>query len=458
MYETKTWREKIRLLMFVMWPILITQVGLTAMNFIDTTMSGQAGADDLAGVAIGSSLWMPVFTGVTGVLLAMTPIISQKIGAKRAEEVPFSVIQGVYLSIAIAAIVIILGYFVLDPILQAMSLEDSVRHVAKHYLIGLALGIVPLFVYTVLRCFIDSLGQTRVTMVITLMALPVNFVFNYALIFGRFGFPELGGIGAGYASAVTYWVILFITYYYVANVRPFSPYQVFKKLYQVSISTWKEILLLGLPIGMTIFFEASIFSAVTLLMSQFTTEIIAAHQAALNFSSLLYMLPLSIAMALTIAVGFEVGAKRISDAKAYGAIGMVFALMLALFACVVIYVLREPAGQLYTNDPEVLDYIKTFLIFAIFFQFSDALNTPIQGVLRGYKDVNVPFVAALVSFWIFGLPAGYYFANYTFFGPYGYWIGLTVGLTACALFLLRRLFVVQNREERKVEQETLKDS
>ncbi|UCZ54035.1 MATE family efflux transporter [Bacillus shivajii] len=453
MYETKTIKEKIRLLIVVMWPILVTQVGMYAMNFIDTTMSGQAGANDLAGVAIGSSLWVPILTGITGILIALTPILSQKIGAEKADDVGYYVIQGIYLSIAISIVVVILGIFLLEPILGLMALTPEVAHIAKHYLIGLVLGIIPLFVYTVFRCFMDSLGQTRVTMFITLLALPVNFIFNYALIFGNFGFPQLGGIGAGYASAITYWFILGVTIYFTKNVRPFVQYRLFQVLYPLKLRTWKEILVIGLPIGLTIFFETSIFSAVTLLMSQFSTEIIAAHQAALNFASILYMIPLSIAFTLTIAVGFELGAKRMKDVKQYSYIGMVISILMGLFACVFIYVLREPAASLYSNDPEVLVLIQHFLIYAIFFQLSDAINTPIQGILRGYKDVNIPFVMAFISFWIIGLPFGFISANYTPLGPFGYWLGLIVSLGVCASFLAWRLFVVQRKFSLKIDTE-----
>ncbi|MBU9722910.1 MULTISPECIES: MATE family efflux transporter [Bacillaceae] len=443
MYKTETVMEKIKLLMLVMWPILVTQLGLYAMNFIDTTMSGRAGAHDLAGVAIGSSLWVPILTGINGILLALTPIISHKIGAGKRDDVSYYVTQGMYLAIAISVTVVLIGYFVLDPILAFMSLEQEVAHIAKHYLIGLILGIIPLFLYGVLRSFMDSLGQTRVTMIITLLALPINFMFNYLLIFGKLGFPQLGGIGAGYASAITYWFIFFVTVYFSVKVRPFTEFQLFKRFEAISFITWKEILLLGLPIGLTIFFETSIFSAVTLLMSTFTTEIIAAHQAALNFASIFYMVPLSIAMALTITVGFEIGANRQSDARIYSRLGIIISLIMGLVACFAIYAAREQIAILYTTDSEVALLITQFLIYSIFFQFSDAINTPIQGILRGYKDVNVPFVMALISFWLIGLPFGFVTANYTTLGPFGYWLGLILGLGVCAAFLAVRLVYVQ---------------
>ena len=443
MYPTQSLREKIKLLFIILYPILITQVGLYSMNFVDTIMSGRAGANDLAGVAIGSSLWVPVFTGLSGILLAITPIVSHYIGAKQQERVSFSVLQGIYLSIVLSLLILIAGSLIINPVLQLMDLNDSVRSIAKGYLIGLSFGIIPLFIYSVLRSFFDALGETRTTMLITLMSLPINVLFNYALIFGKFGFPELGGVGAGYASAITYWFILFISLFVVLKVRPFQGYAIFKKLHPISLSNWKEQLKIGVPIGFSIFFEVSIFAAVTLLMSMYTTETIAAHQAAINFASLLYMIPLSISMALTIAVGFEVGGRRLNDAKQYSYLGIAFAVGMALLSALCLFIFNDTVALWYTTNETVFDLIKVFLIYAIFFQLSDAIAAPIQGALRGYKDVNVTLVMSLISYWIIGLPSGFLLAKYTAFGPYGYWVGLSAGLFVAAVTLFIRLRHVQ---------------
>ncbi|WP_226657976.1 MATE family efflux transporter [Pseudalkalibacillus hwajinpoensis] len=443
MYPTHSLKEKIKLLIVILYPILITQVGLYSMNFVDTIMSGRAGANDLAGVAIGSSLWVPVFTGLSGILLAITPIVSHYIGAKQEERVSFSVLQGIYLSIALSISILVVGSFILDPILNTMDLQENVAQIAKEYLIGLSFGIIPLFIYSVLRSFFDALGETRTTMLVTLTSLPINVFFNYVLIFGKWGFPKLGGVGAGYASAITYWFILLIALLVVIKVRPFSAYGVFKRFYPVSFSTWKEQLKIGVPIGFSIFFEVSIFAAVTLLMSMYSTETIAAHQAAINFASLLYMIPLSISMALTIAIGFEVGARRLLDAKHYSYMGIAFAVGMALFSALCLFLFNDAVASWYTSNQNVFDLIKVFLIYAIFFQLSDAVAAPIQGALRGYKDVNVTLVMSLISYWVIGLPSGFILAKYTAFGPYGYWVGLSTGLFVAAITLFLRLRYVQ---------------
>ncbi|MCZ0871300.1 MATE family efflux transporter [Peribacillus sp. AS_2] len=450
MNQTYTKSQKIRLLFYILIPILITQISMYAMTFFDVMMSGQYSTQDVAGVSIGSSLWTPVYTGLSGILIALTPVVSQLVGSRQSKSVSYSVMQAIYLAVALALIILIIGAFSLNPVLNAMDLEDSVHMVAHDYLIALSLGIIPLFIYNALRAFIDALGQTRISMIITLCALPVNVLFNYLLIYGKFGFPELGGVGSGYATAITYWLIALVAILVVIKINPFSTYQVFTEFFRVSWKEWKALLLIGVPIGLAIFFETSIFSAVTLLMSKYDTVTIASHQIAMNFASLLYMIPLSISMALTIVIGFEIGAARYKDAKEYSWIGISMALTMSLVLSTILFLFREPVAFLYTKDHEVMMLTSHFLIYAIFFQISDALQAPIQGILRGYKDVNVTFAMSLVSYWILGLPIGYFFAKYTDMGAFGYWIGLISGLALGAIGLAARLRFIQRVKYKKM--------
>ena len=445
MIETSSIPQKIKQLMIILIPILVTQLAMFSMNFFDTIMSGKYSPADLAGVAIGSSLWVPISTGLTGILLAVTPIVAQLIGAKEKRDVPSTVLQGGYAAIFLSILVFIIGALVIRPILNGMNLESDVREVAYAYLVAISIGILPLFIYTVFRSFIDALGMTRVTMVITLMSLPINVILNYLFIFGKWGFPELGGAGAGYATAITYWLIALIAFWVIHTKQPFNEYRIFKVIPLPDWSKLKELLTMGIPIGLSIFFEVSIFSAVTLLMSNYSTMVIAAHQAAINFASFLYMIPLSISMALTIVVGFETGAKRVKDAKVYSWIGVTFALILALIYGALLLAFKSDVAFLYTDDLHVRELIGHFLLYAVFFQLSDAVQAPVQGALRGYKDVNITFVMALISYWVIGLPLGYVLANYTSWGPYGYWLGLTSGLTAGAITLSIRLIAIQRR-------------
>ncbi|WP_430210889.1 MATE family efflux transporter [Paenibacillus amylolyticus] len=443
--NTTSFSQKVKQFLIIFLPIFTTQIALSAMSFFDTNMSGKFSPADLAGVAIGTSLWMPVQTGLSGILIGITPVVSHLLGSKRNDQIGYNVIQALYLGIAVSLVVIGAGALLLGPILNGMPLEPRVAQVAFYFLCALAFGIIPLFGYTVLRGFMDALGQTRTTMFITLVSLPINIFLNYLLIFGRWGFPQLGGVGAGVATACTYWLIFLISLFFVHRVEPFAQYGIFRQWTRVSFSKWKELLKIGVPIGFATFFETSIFAAVTLMMSRFDTTTIAAHQAALNFASTLYMLPVSICMALTILVGYEAGAGRLRDARQYSLLGIGGAIGLSLLTAIVLIVFGEQIAGVYSNDREVIALTQHFLIYAIFFQISDAIATPTQGALRGYKDVNPALIITFIAYWIIGLPVGYLTATYTSLGAFGYWIGLIAGLAVGATALLWRLFRVQKQ-------------
>lgn len=446
MNQTYTMKEKIKQIFILLIPILITQLGMFSMVFFNTIMSGKYNPSDLAGVAIGSSIWNPIFTGLSGILLAVSPIVAQCFGEKKEKEISSVVANGIYLAFFIGLLVIVLGYFLLEPILDVMNLPSSVDNIAHDYLVGLSFGIIPLFIFNVLRSFIYALGITRIIMVILLASLPINFLLNYVLIFGHWGFRELGGAGAGYATSITYWIIAGITAFIIKTQEPFSTYRVFSNFKGFSIEKSKEILKIGVPMGLSTFFETSMFAVVTILISKFAITTIAAYQTALNVVSFLYMIPVSISMALTVLVGFEVGAGRYKDAKVYSWLGIYLSMLIALVTGLLVVLFRYEVAGFYSNDPAVISLTAHFLIYALFFQISDAIQATAQAALRGYKDVNTAFVMTLVAYWLICLPVGYILAQYTNLGAPGYWIGLTVGLLAAGIGLSIRLIFVQKKK------------
>lgn len=448
MEQTYSLSEKARRFAYILFPILITQISLASAGFVDTVMSGRAGPVDLAGVAIGVNIWQPLFNGLNGIIIGITPILAQLHGAGRKADMPFVVRQGLYLAAALSMLVIAAGGLLLKPLLTLMNFDPVVYRIGHDFLAAIAIGIFPLFISSVLRNFLDSLGYTRVTMLITLCALPINILFNYLLIFGNFGFPRLGGIGAGYASAITYWCVALIIITVVHRVEPFKSYHIFHRFSRISVKAWIDQLRIGVPIGFAIFCEMSIFGVVALLMAKFGTMTIAAHQAAINFTSMIYMVPLSIGIALTICVGFEVGANRYAAAKQYAYLGIGLAVIVSLAFATVLSVCKSHIAGLYSTDSKVLELIGNFLTYAIFFQLSDAIAAPIQGALRGYKDVTATFLIALLSYWAIGLPVGYLLAEYSVYGAYGYWLGFIIGLAVGAAALAARLILIQKKYQR----------
>lgn len=449
MHETKSLPEKSKYMIKIVVPILITQVALYLMTFFDILMTSKYSIDHLAGVSIGSSIWVPIYTGLTGILIGITPIVAQLIGAKKKEDVRTFIQQGFYIAIILAFIVFIGILLLIDPILNLIPLEDSVRLVAKKYLYMMSIGLIPLFLYSVLRSLIDALGRTRVSMVITLLSAPINIALNYIFIYGKFGFPALGGVGAGLGSAVTYWLILIIAIIIVYKNKPFAELTIFSLWNKPSFAKMGNLTKIGVPIGLSIFAETTIFSAVTILMSAYSTEVISAHQIAMNFTSLLYMVPLSIAMGATILVGHEVGAKRYKDARTYSWLSVGTAVVFSFISASILLLFRDAIASIYTDDQHVISLTVQFFFFAALFQLSDAIQAPVQGALRGYKDVTITFIMAIISYWIVGLPTGYFLANYTSFERFGYWIGLIVGLSIGAITLTSRLIFLQKKMEKQ---------
>ena len=445
MKQTFSYSEKIRSFFMILLPVLATQLSLEAIPFFGTIMAGQASPQDLVGVAAGSSLWVPVFVGLCGILAAIVPLVAHLLGAQKHEKVAPTVIQGLYLAILLSGIVILIGFFLVPIILHYTQLEPKANDAALGYLKGIAWGVPFLFLYTVLRSFMDGLGMTQKTMWVTFSVIPINGFFNWVLIEGRLGFPAYGGAGAGWAATFTYIFLLGFALFMVATQKKLKAYPLLKNWPAPSLKAFKEQLAIGLPIGFAIFCEVSIFCVVTLLMSSYGTLIMAGHQSAMNFSGLLYMLPLSISNTLTIIIGYEVGAKRYQDANKYSIIGMTFAFAIGLFFTFGIYQYQDQVALLYSKDTSTLAEILKFMVYARFFLLVDAIAAPIQGILRGYKDVRVTFFLAIFSYWIVGVPVGWFLAHNTHWGPFGYWIGLVSGLAAGAIGLSIRLWFIRKK-------------
>lgn len=444
----RNYRDKLRRLLSVMLPIICTQIAIMGMNFFDASMSGQAGDVDLAGAAIGGNIWMPIQTGISGILMAAMPLVANLLGAGEKEKITVVVRHGLFLASAFALVVLGAGIAILPHFLQGMGLEPEVYHVALWYLAGLGLGVVPFFMITPLRSLVDTLGYTHLTMRIYLLALPINACLNYVLIFGKLGLPRLGGIGAGVASGLTFWLLLGIFAWVISSLAPFKNYHVFGFM-RPAYSWLKEYLRIGVPMGISIFMETSIFGVVALFIAKFGTETIAAHQAALNFSSLIYMLPLSFSLALTIVVGVEYGAKNYQGARDYVTIGLQTSLGIAGFYMLAEYILREQIAFIYTNNVEVVALVKVFLLYAIGWQAGDAIAAPIQGILRGYKDVDATFWASMLAYWGICLPLGLFLDYKVGNGAFAYWQSLDCGVISSATLLSIRLLWLQRRISNK---------
>ena len=446
MYQTHHFKDKFILFLKIFFPILIYQFANYSASFVDTTMTGQYNTMDLAGVSMATSIWNPFFTFLTGIVSALVPIIGHHLGRGKKEEVASDFYQFIYLALGLSVVLLGMVIFLAPLILNHLGLEAPVVAVAVRYLWFLSIGIIPLLLFSVIRSLLDSLGLTKLSMYLMLLLLPLNSGFNYLLIFGAFGVPELGGAGSGLGTSLAYWVLLGISVLVLFKQEKLKALHLEKRI-PLNMDKIKEGVRLGLPIGGTVFAEVAIFSVVGLIMAKFSSLIIASHQSAMNFSTLMYAFPMSISSAMAIVVSYEVGAKRFDDAKTYIGLGRWTALIFAGFTLSFLYIFRGNVASLYGNDPEFIDLTARFLTYSLFFQLADTFAAPLQGILRGYKDTVIPFYLGLVGYWGVTLPVAMVFDSLTDFGAYSYWIGLIISLIVSGALYRWRLTVIMKRFE-----------
>lgn len=431
-------------------PIMVAQVAQTSMSFVDTVMAGQVSATDLAAVAVATSFWLPLILLVQGVIMALTPIISQLNGARRQSEVASAVHQGFWLTILVTLPAMLVLYY--SPLaLHWMHVDPLLAEKTAGYLHAILWGMPAYAFYQVLRNFSEGLSYTLPTMVIGFIGLMVNVPVNYVLIHGKFGVPELGVVGCGYASALVFWVMLIGMIIYTRRSPLLRP---FKVVSRISPPNWPQIgrlFRLGFPIAMAIFCEVTLFTVVALLLAPLGTEIVAGHQIAINFSGIIFMLPLSLGMALTIRVGHSLGENQADRARRISIVGIVFGCTVALITALATISGRYWIGGLYTDNREVLELAASLLLLASLYQISDSAQVIAAAALRGYKDTQTIFYITFVSFWLCGLPIGLVLGMTDWLvppmGPHGFWVGFLIGLSIAAGSLIWRLRVIYARVE-----------
>ena len=444
MYSTQNKKEKILLFLKIFFPILIYQFANYSASFIDTTMTGQYNTIDLAGVSMATSLWNPFFTFLTGIVSALVPIVGHHLGRGKKDEVTSDFYQFLYLSLGLSIFLFVLVFIAAPMVLSNMGLESAVADIAIRYLWFLSIGIIPLLLFSVIRSLLDALGLTKLSMYLMLLLLPLNSGFNYLLIYGVFGFPEFGGAGAGLGTSLAYWALLLISIFVLLKQEKLKELHLENRS-PLDRNKIKEAIKLGLPIGGTVFAEVAIFSAVGLIMAKFSSLIIASHQSAMNFSSLMYAFPMSISTAMAIVVSYEVGAKRQEDANKYIKIGRLSAMVFALLTLSFLYIFRENVASLYGHDSEFIRLTASFMTYSLFFQLADTFAAPLQGILRGYKDTVIPFYLGLLGYWGVAIPLGLFLDYSTDLDAYSYWIGLIVSLVVSGLLYQWRLQVIMKR-------------
>lgn len=435
-------KKDIHKLLSVMIPILVAQVSTAGVTFINTTMAGHAGADDLAGVSVGAGLFYPLLASIIGLLMAGTPLMAQLIGKKDRDALPFIVRCGAAIGLSLSLLFGAAYFLFIDDLLASLALEPSVSYIARYYLMTMIGVVFFLGLIIPLRCLTDTAGSTSISMKLFLMAPPVNGVLNYLFIYGHAGMPALGGIGAGLATMMTYGVLLGLFLLVVLKTKELKGHEIFARP-TIRLGDLKEYLVVGVPSGLSIFMEMSLFSLIIVFLSRYGTDALAAYQIADNFASLVYMLPVSCSMALTILIATAVGAGDMGMAKRYKKAGFLVALTGAAITASFTVLFRSHIGSVYTDDAAVAMIAGQFLIYSAGWQLFDAISTPIQGILRGLKDTRISFILMVIAYWGGCFPMSLLLDSHTALGADSYWLGLDFGVGCSAFLMVLRLLYVE---------------
>lgn len=437
-------KKDIKKLLSVMIPILVAQVSTAGVTFINTTMAGHAGADDLAGVSVGAGLFYPLLASIIGLLMAGTPLMAQLIGRKERESLPFIVRSGMVIGLSVWALFTAAYFFFIDDLLASLALEAAVEHIARYYLMTMIGVVFFLALMIPLRCLTDTAGSTSISMKLFLMAPVINGIFNYLFIYGHGGMPALGGIGAGLATMMTYGFLLGLFLLVVMKLKDLGGRQIFASL-ALRSKDLREYLVVGVPSGLSIFMEMSLFSLIIVFLSRYGTDALAAYQIADNFASLVYMLPVSCSMALTILIATAVGAGDMTLARRYKKAGFVVAMAGAMMTASFTVLFRNSIGSVYTDDAAVALIAGQFLIYSAGWQLFDAISTPIQGILRGLKDTRISFILMVLAYWGGCFPMSLFLDSHTALGADSFWLGLDFGVGCSAFLMILRLLYVERK-------------
>jgi len=413
-----------------------------ATGFTDTVMAGRISPLDLGAIAVGSNLWILPFLFCLGLLMAISSMVSHYYGARRYGAIKDLMRQALGLALALSIICVIAARG-LTGLLHLLQLDADITQVASDYVRAVSWGLPAVIGYLVLRFLSEGIGYTKPMMLIQLAGLVLNALLNYILMFGKLGIPAMGAVGAGWATAIVMWLNLILLLLYIMTHRRFGIIWQSK----AEPRDWNRIfetIKLGLPIAIGLTAEVSLFAAVSLLMGRIGVLEVAAHQVAINFASMAFMIPLGIGAATTIRVGHALGEGRQGLVRFRGLTGISLAVACTLLTASIMLLLPEAIVAIYTEDAQVKTIAVSLLFMAAVFQLSDGIQIAANGALRGMKDTFHPMLITLVVYWLFGLPLSWYLGFTRGFGPQGLWMGLVASLTLAAIWLVWR-FLHLNR-------------
>jgi MATE family multidrug resistance protein len=439
------WLSEARALTRLAGPLIINNLSIAGMQFADAVMAGRLGAEALAAVAVGGSIWFLCFTFCLGLMMAISPIAARLHGAGQEGMIGRYTRQGLWLAVVLGLTVFALAQMLVEPALEFVGIDPGFRDLTIGYVRAIIFGAPAIFGFLAFRFTTEGIGYTRPIMYTSLFALVSNVFLNYVLIYGHFGAPAFGAVGCGMASAITMWMMVFIIGIYMRFKPVFEPLQIFVRIAPLRLPVLQEILKLGMPISITIAAEAGLFSAVSILVGTRGADVAAGHQIALNFASTMFMIPLALSAATTVRVGQALGACNYHAARTRGNTGIWACMLFMTFSAAFLLLLRDVIVRVYTPDVSVQAIAMSLLLIAAVFQIADGVQVGAAGALRGYKDTRLPMIITMFSYWALGFPLSY-LATITFGAPPSYiWGGFVLGLSVAAVLLTARFIRLSKR-------------
>lgn len=430
-------KEQIKTTFLLAYPVMLTQLGQVSVGIADSMMVGRIGALPLAASSLANSIFFVVMMFGIGISMGLTPLVSMASGKGKLKRISrlFSHSLWINASTGLLLTGLILAF---SQGLQILDQPAAVTELAKPYLLIITASLVPLMLFQTFKQLAEGLSQTKQAMVITIFSNLVNVFLNYVLIWGVWGFPELGLNGAGWATLFSRVLMMLLMGGYVLYAKRYAVYRLSLVRAKASFPMAVRILKIGVPTGFQFIFEVSAFSAAAIMMGWIGINALAGHQIALNLASISYMMATGLATAGMIRVSHYVGKGDFRAMREAGLVvfGMVTVFMLG--CALLFFAFRFYLPTLYIDDPQVISLAASLLILAGFFQISDGVQVVGLGVLRGLEDVKVPTLVTFFAYWGLGLPLGYWLAFGMGMAEQGIWVGLLIGLTLTAGMLLYR--------------------
>ncbi|MGK0413626.1 MAG: MATE family multidrug resistance protein [Polaribacter sp.] len=425
---------------------MLGMLGHTFVSFVDNIMVGQLGTAELAAVSLGNSFMFIAMSIGIGFSTAITPLIAEADSSDNLQQAKSAYKHGLFLCTTLGILLFLLIFFS-KPLLYLMQQPKEVVELAIPYLDLVAFSLIPLVIFQAIKQFSDGMSMTKYPMYATLLANIVNVVFNYVLIFGKFGFPELGIVGAAYGTVASR--IIMVIYLWVLLRYKERSARIVKniKFFILDSLMMKKMINLGSLTAMQMFFEVAIFTAAIWLSGLLGKNPQAANQIALNLSSMTFMVAMGLSVASMIRVGNQKGLQNYRELRRIAFSIFLLGILLAVFFAVIFFIFHKSLPNIYMNlndaenyvdNMEVVSIASKLLLAAAFFQISDSIQVVVLGALRGLQDVKIPTILTFISYWVIGFPVSYFLGKEEMYGSFGIWLGLLAGLTTASILLFIR--------------------